>query len=67
MEKRIANIMFYLYTIMWILITLVALIMLKLANDIGSYWINVSWATGVWFGIETILFLDIIKRWKKRK
>jgi len=49
------------YALMWITATIITFATLKLANTIGEPWINVSWAMGVWFGMETILFSDIIK------
>lgn len=52
---------------MWVVTTIITLIFLKLANDVGGYWINVSWAMAVWFGIETILFMQIIEEWKEEK
>ena len=55
------------FGLMYIFVVIVSLVSLKLANDIGGYWINVAWVIGVWFGIETILFLDWIKEYKKAK
>jgi hypothetical protein len=53
------------YSLMWFVATILSLIFLKFANDVGSYWINVSWAFGVWFGFVTVSYLEIIKDWKK--
>ncbi len=55
------------FGLIWIAATVIALVFLKLANELGSYWINASWATGVWFGIETILFLNILEEHKENK
>ena len=55
------------YGLMWIVATIIAFISIKLANDIGNYWINVSWAIAIWFGIETILFYQLIEEWKENK
>lgn len=55
------------YGLMWITTIIITLIFLKLANGIGGYWINVSWAMAVWFGIETVLFLQIIEEWKEER
>ena len=55
------------YGIGWIIIVISSLIFLKLANDVGSIWINVSWAFGVLFGIESVLYLRIIEEYKKEK
>jgi len=52
---------------MWIVVTIITLVFLKLANDVGSYWINVSWATAVWFGIETVLLFQILDEWKEER
>ena len=53
------------YSLMFVFVTVMSLLFLKLANDYGGYWINVSWAMGVFFGIEFILFMGLIKEYKK--
>ena len=55
------------YGLMWITTLVLSLVFLKLANDVSSFWINISWAAGVWFGIETILYHQVIDEWKKNK
>ena len=55
------------YSLMWITTLVFSLVFLKLANDVSSFWINISWVTGVWFGIETILYHQVIDEWKKNK
>ena len=55
------------YGLMWVIVTIITLAFLKLANDVGSYWINVSWATAIWFGIETTLLFEIIKEYSESK
>lgn len=55
------------YGLMWIVATIISLAFLKLANDVGSYWINVSWATAVWFGMETSLLFEIIRAYNETK
>lgn len=52
------------YGLMWIVVTIVTVVFLKLANDVGGCWINISWATAILFGIETVLFFQIIEEWK---
>lgn len=54
-------------SVMFIITLVLALVFLRMANDYGSYWINVSWAVAVLFGIETTLYLNIIQEWKKSK
>lgn len=57
------------YGIMYFISTIVTLIFLKLANDRGSYWINVAWCLGVLWGMQTVHFYDLIeiqKIWKKK-
>ena len=52
------------YLMLYLIGCIIALLLLKVANDIGSYWINVSWAFAVWYGIESICLFDLIKEWK---
>jgi len=53
--------------LMWVVAVIMSLCFLKLADEIGKPWINVSWAVAVWFGIETVLFWNVIEEWKKDK
>lgn len=55
------------YGLMWITATIISLVFLKLANTLGEPWINVSWAMGVWWGMKTILFLDLIEEYKEER
>jgi len=53
--------------LMYVASIFITLSFLKLANDAGSIWINIAWAYGVLFGIETVLFMQIIEEWKKKE
>ena len=55
----------FIYAIMWVVSTIMSLGFLKLANEFGGYWINVSWAFGILLGIESSLFFQIIIEWEK--
>ena len=55
------------YGFWWVLSLVAVFLTLPLANNNGSYWINVSWIAGVCFGMETIRFLHCIDRWKENK
>ena len=58
--------LFVKHTAMFVIVVIIALVFLKLANE-DSFWINVAWVTGVWFGMETVLFLDWVKEYQKAK
>jgi hypothetical protein len=56
------------YVLMWGIATVITLIFLKLANDTGQeLWINLSWLTGFWFGVETLLLFEILKEYSDDK
>ena len=55
------------YGIMYIIVIVVTIMCLDLANDYGSYWINIAWVTGIWYGIETMLLYQIVLEWKNKK
>lgn len=55
------------FGIYFIISTVCTLYMLKLANDVGGLWINISWAFGVMWGLEVVGFWEAIQEHNEQK